>query len=246
MNPCFLIPNYNHGETIAAVAASLAEYDLPLIVVDDGSDAPTAREIDRLAEEFEWISLVRRPQNGGRGAALRDGYFAAAERGFTHALQLDADGQHDAKDVPRLLAAARENPEALVLGRPIFDDSAPAMRMFGRKFSQVLVWLETLSFRIEDPLCGFRVFPLESTLRLLERSPLGNRMDLDPEIVVRLFWEGVPIVSVPTRVQYYEHGVSHFAPAYDSWLIAKAHARLVAGMIPRAPRLLARGWRGSE
>lgn len=240
MNPCLLIPIYDHGSTIGAVVESLAGFGLPCRIVDDGSHAPTRAELDRLEAEHDFVEVTHHERNGGRGAALRTGYRWAHSQGFSHALQLDADGQHDSRDVPRILEAAQKDPGALVLGRPIFDDSAPAIRMFGRKFSQGLVWLETLSFAIEDPLCGFRCFPLAPTVALLERDPLGDRMDLDPEIAVRLYWEGLPIRSVPTRVQYHEGGLSHFAPAYDSWLIAKAHARLVAGMLRRAPALLAR------
>ena len=238
--PCLLIPIYDHGDTIRGVVESLAYLDLPCFIVDDGSASPTRTELDRLERDHDWVHVHHRPQNGGRGAALRTGYRLAWERGFSHAVQLDADDQHDPRDVPRLLEAAQKDPHALVLGRPLFDDSAPALRMFGRKFSQALVWLETLSFDIEDPLCGFRCFPLEETVRLLDRNALGDRMDFDPEIAVRLYWEGLPIVSVPTRVRYHEGGLSHFAPAYDSWLIAKAHGRLVAGMLPRALGLVAR------
>jgi glycosyltransferase involved in cell wall biosynthesis len=245
VKPCLLIPIYDHAETIAGVVASLAHLDLPCLIVNDGSGPRTCEVLRRIEAEHAWVSVVARERNGGRGAALRTGYRVAAERGFSHALQLDADGQHDARDVPRLLEAAQKDPGALVLGRPIFDDSAPALRLFGRKFSQALVWLETLSFAIEDPLCGFRCFPLEPTVRLLGAMPLGDRMDFDPEIAVRLYWQGLPIVSVPTRVRYLEGGLSHFAPWSDSWRIAKAHGRLVAGMLPRAPRLLARHRRHS-
>ena len=240
MRPCLLIPIYDHGDTIRGVVESLAYLDLPLLIVDDGSGVHTRRELELLAEEHDWVDVHRRPYNGGRGAALRTGYRLAFGRGFSHAVQLDADAQHDARDVPRLLEAAQKDPRALVLGRPVFDESAPALRMFGRKFSQGLVWLETLSFAIEDPLCGFRCFPLAATVDLLEDDELGDRMDFDPEIAVRLYWRGVPIVSVPTRVRYHEGGLSHFAPVYDTWLIAQAHGRLVAGMLTRAPSLLAR------
>ncbi|MGH0030628.1 MAG: glycosyltransferase family 2 protein [Myxococcota bacterium] len=241
MKPCLLIPIYDHGETIGGVVESLAYLDLPCLVVDDGSGASTRAELDRLEREHAFVRVHHRAQNGGRGAALRTGYRWAHEQGFSHAVQLDADDQHDPRDVPRLLEAAQKDESALVLGRPLFDESAPALRMFGRKFSQGLVWLETLSMAIEDPLCVFRCFPLAPTVALLDRHPLGDRMDFDPEIAVRLYWEGLPIASVPTRVRYHEGGLSHFAPAYDSWLIARAHGRLVAGMLPRAVGLLRRG-----
>lgn len=243
MKPCLLIPIYDHGETIGAVVAGLARYELPLVIVDDGSGEPTRRELEALASRYPWVELHRRPHNGGRGAALRDGYRHAAKAGYSHALQLDADGQHATEDVPSLLEAARRAPRALVLGRPIFDDSAPRIRLFGRKFSQGLVWLETLSFAIRDPLCGFRCFPLAPTVALLERHPLGDHMEFDPEIVVRLVWKGLPVVNVPTRVVYHEGGLSHYAGVRDTLRIAGVHARLVAGMLPRSPWLIARSLR---
>lgn len=244
MNPCLLIPVYDHGETIGGVVRALSPYRLPLIVVDDGSGEPTRRELDALAALHPWLELHRRPGNGGRGAALRDGYRHAARRGFSHALQLDADGQHDPADVPRLLEAASDRPDALVLGRPVFDSSAPRSRIYGRKLSQVLVWLETLSFAIRDPLCGFRCFPLAPTVALLSERELGDHMEFDPEIAVRLVWRGVPVVNVPTRVVYPSGGLSHFAPVRDTLRIAGVHARLVVGMLPRSPRLIARWSRG--
>ena len=240
MNPCLLIPIYDHGDTIGDVVESLAYLELPCLIIDDGSGEATRAELARIEASHDGVHVERRDRNGGRGAALRTGYRLAASRGFTHAVQLDADGQHDSRDVPRLLEAAQKDPHALVLGRPIFDDSAPRLRIYGRAISQFWVWVETLSFAIEDPLCGFRCFPLEPTLELLEAHPLGNRMDFDPEIAVRLYWQGLRIVSVPTRVRYHEDGLSHFAPAYDSWLIAKAHVRLVGSMLLRAPGLLRR------
>jgi glycosyltransferase involved in cell wall biosynthesis len=209
-------------------------------VVDDGSDEATRRELANISDDHPWVTTERLPENTGRGAALRAGYRRAACLGFSHALQLDADGQHEAADAVRILEAARHHPEALILGRPIFDDSAPAHRLWGRKISQFWVYVETLSFAIRDPLCGFRCFPLEPTLRLLERRPMGDRMDFDPEVAVRLLWEGLEVVNVPTRVRYFEGGLSHFDAYHDSVLIARAHVKLVFGMLPRAPRLLVR------
>ncbi len=235
VNPCLLIPIYNHGGTIGGVLDRLEPMGLPCLVVDDGSDAPTQAVLADLARRFAWLRLDRLPRNRGRGAALRHGYLLAARLHFTHAVQLDADGQHDPADVPRLLAAARDRPEALVLGVPVFEGPVPASRRYGRLLSCFWVWIETLSLDVRDPLCGFRCLPLAPTVALLARTPLGDRMEFDPEIVVRLMWAAVPVVSVPVRVRYFPEGVSHFRLVRDNALISWAHTRLVLGMLRRLP-----------
>lgn len=240
MKPCLLIPIYNHRATIRQVVATLDACALPCLVVDDGSDAGTRAVLDGLAREFPRVFVERLPRNRGRGAALRHGYLAAAAAGFTHVLQLDADGQHDAADAPAFLAAARRQPDALVLGAPHFDETAPRSRRYGRRLSVVSVWVETLSLAVADPLCGFRCVPLAPTVALLARTPLGDRMEFDPELVVRLVWAGVPVVNVPTRVRYYRDGISHFHPLLDNARISWAHTRLVFGMMRRLPAL---AWR---
>jgi glycosyltransferase involved in cell wall biosynthesis len=209
-------------------------------VVDDGSDRETRTTLDRISEELPWVEVLRLPVNRGRGAALRHGYRAAAQRGFSHAVQLDADGQHDPADVPKLLDAARREPEALVLGEPVFDASAPKSRLYGRRLSQLVVWVETLSRSVHDPLCGFRCFPLGPTVRLIERVGLGDRMEFDPVITVRLVWDGLAVVNVPTRVRYFRGGLSHFRLIRDNALITAAYVRLFFGMLVRLPALL---WR---
>ena len=190
MKACVLVPLYDHGEPFEAVAEGLAKLGLPCLVVDDGSAEETRRRLARLLERHAWLEVHRRAVNGGRGAALKTGYRLAAERGFSHAVQLDADGQHDPLDVPRLLDAARARPEALVLGAPIFDASVPKSRLYGRQLSRAMVWLTTASFAVRDPLCGFRVIPLAPTLALLDRAPLGDRMEFDPELVIALCRSG--------------------------------------------------------
>ncbi len=240
MNPCLLIPIYNHRDTIREVVVQLAPLALPCFVVDDGSDTETREVLERIAGEFPWVRIGRLPSNRGRGAALRHGYRLAAQHGFTHAVQLDADGQHDPGDVPAFLAAARRRPGALILGAPRFDRTAPPSRRYGRLLSCFWVWVETLSFDVADPLCGFRCIPLEPAVRLLARTPLGEHMDFDPEIVVRLMWAGVPVATVPTRVRYFPNGLSHFHLLRDNARISWAHTRLVCGMLARLPVLL---WR---
>jgi glycosyltransferase involved in cell wall biosynthesis len=243
VKPCLLIPNYNHGATMPALLETLAPLGLPCLIVDDGSGPETQAMLEELERKHDWVQMHRRPRNGGKGAALRTGFLWAEALGFTHALQIDADGQHAATDVPRLLDAAKSAPRAMVLGVPIFEH-APAGRRYGHWVSCVWVWIETWSFDIRDPLCGLRCMPLDSVLRVLRRTSCGDRMDFDVEIAVRVFWEGAPVLSVPVRVRYFAGGLSHFDLLRDNLRISWAHTRLCLGMLWRWPRLLARslGW----
>lgn len=231
MNPCLLIPCYNHAGPLAAVLARLAEFELPCLLVDDGSEPVAAAALDALAAQHPWVSLLRHPHNQGKGGAVMTGLRRAHELGFSHALQVDADGQHDLTDLPALLAEARQHPAALVSGRPLYDDSVPKGRLYGRYITHVWVWIETLSFAIKDSMCGFRVYPLASTCALLERVALGRRMDFDTEVMVRLHWAGVPMRFVPTRVIYPVDGRSHFRLFRDNLDISWMHTRLVCRLL---------------
>ena len=208
-SPCAVIPIYNHKDTIAATARALRAHGLPVLVVDDGSDAPTRAVLDALAAD-QTIRLLRLPQNQGKGRALTAGFVAAHEAGYTHALQIDADGQHDVADVPRFLAEAKADPRAMVCGKPVYDDSVPRARLYGRYVTHFFVWVETLSLDIQDSMCGFRLYPLAPTRAEIARKPLPARMDFDTEIAVRLYWRGVPVRNLPTRVIYPESGLSHW------------------------------------
>ncbi|MFQ2239958.1 glycosyltransferase family 2 protein [Aeromonas dhakensis] len=231
MNPCILIPCYNHAGPLAAVLARLAEFELPCLLVDDGSEPVAAAALDALAAQHPWVSLLRHSHNQGKGGAVMTGLRHAHELGFSHALQVDADGQHDLTDLPALLAEARQHPAALVSGRPLYDDSVPKGRLYGRYITHVWVWIETLSFAIKDSMCGFRVYPLASTCALLERVALGRRMDFDTEVMVRLHWAGVPMRFVPTRVIYPVDGRSHFRLFRDNLDISWMHTRLVCRLL---------------
>lgn len=231
MNPCLLIPCYNHAGPLAAVLARLAEFELPCLLVDDGSEPVAAAALDALAAQHPWVSLLRHPHNQGKGGAVMTGLRRAHELGFSHALQVDADGQHDLTDLPALLAEARQHPAALVSGRPLYDDSVPKGRLYGRYITHVWVWIETLSFAIKDSMCGFRVYPLAPTCALLERVTLGRRMDFDTEVMVRLHWAGVPMRFVPTRVIYPVDGRSHFRLFRDNLDISWMHTRLVCRLL---------------
>ncbi len=236
-----VIPIYNHKDEIGTTLERLMPHGLPIFVVDDGSDEATQAVLAALAERWSpTMSLLRLDANGGKGAAVMAGLKAALDAGFTHALQIDADGQHDAADVPRFLDAARAAPDAVVLGRPMYDESVPKARLYGRYLTHVWVWIETLSFAIPDSMCGFRLYPLAAVCRLIESVALPTRMDFDIEILVRLSWRALRFVTIPTRVTYAPGGLSHFDVVRDNIRISKSHTRLVAGMLVRSPLLIVR------
>lgn len=238
--PCALIPIYNHKDTIIETVHALRAHSLPVVIVDDGSNEATRDVLNKLAAREAAVQLIRLPRNGGKGRALTAGLIAARDAGYTHALQIDADGQHNPGDVPRFLAAGIAAPQALVCGQPIYDESAPRARLYGRYITHVCVWLETLSFTLRDSMCGYRLYPLEATCAEIDRAPLPARMDFDTEVAVRLIWRGVPVRNLPTRVIYPENGLSHFRMLHDNLRISAMHTRLLLGMLPRAPMLL---WR---
>jgi glycosyltransferase involved in cell wall biosynthesis len=241
LDPVVVIPVYDHPATIGEVVRQVRAHGLPCILVDDGSSAECAAALDALAaSEPQNISLVRLPSNQGKGAAMVAGFRAAAGAGRTHVLQVDADGQHDCGDIPQFLAKARWNPEAVVAGCPIWDDSVPRGRLYGRYLTHVWVWINTLSFDIADSMCGFRLYPLATLIPLLDDVRIGRRMDFDSDVIVRLHWRGVPVLNQPTRVTYPQDGVSHFRLWRDNALISAMHARLFLGMLWRSPLLL---WR---
>lgn len=242
--PCIIIPLYNHGSTLHRTLTGLQPYGVPVIVVDDGSDQATQLTLQQVLKDFRQVRAVRLPQNQGKGAAVMRGFREAIASGYTHALQIDADGQHDLADIPDFLAWAQRYPDALLCGQPIYDASAPASRRYGRLITHVWVWIETLSFAIGDSMCGFRLYPLQPTVHLIDQTAIASRMAFDIEIVVHLYWLGLPILNLPTRVIYPEGGISHFHLWRDNWRISCAHSRLVCGMLLRLPQLLWRKLRG--
>ena len=239
MRIALLIPIHDHGDTIAEVVEGLASAGLPCLIVDDGSGPATQEALEQVAKERPFVEVLRLSSNGGKGAALKSGYRAALARGFTHVVQLDADGQHDPRDVPRFVDALRRATGALVLGVPVFDASAPRVRIYARQISRVLVWLACGSRVVPDPLCGFRGLPLAPVVALLDRVPTGDWMDFDPELAVRLVWDGLDVVALPTRVIYRAGGLSHFSLARDYPRLASLYTRLIAARLGRLPARLA-------
>ncbi len=242
-----VVPVFNHETAVVAVVDALAAHGLFCFLVDDGSSEACRSALERLSlARPDSVSLLRLAVNQGKGAAVMAGARAAYARGFSHVLQVDADGQHDLGDLPVFMALAAENPGSVICGAPRFDASIPFARKYGRLLTSVWVWINSLSLAIEDALCGYRVYPLAALISVLDAARLGRRMDFDPEVLVRLSWAGARVLNLPTRVRYPTDGLSHFRMLQDNWLISLMHARLFFGMLPRAPGLLARklraGW----
>lgn len=236
-----VIPVYNHSLYLPRLVDSIVSMELPCILVDDASNAECAGVIDEIgAKQGERVAIVRHANNQGKGGAVMSGIRHARDLGYTHAVQIDADGQHTVSDTPRLLQLARVNPDALVTGQPVFDESVPKHRLYLRYLTHVMVSVNTLTFRLRDAMCGFRVYPVARTLALDAESPIGRRMDFDIEVLVRLDWAGTPIVLQPTRVQYPLDGISHFQLWADNVRITRMHTRLFFGMLVRSPSLLFR------
>lgn len=240
-SPLVLIPSYNTGPILRATVDAACGAGFPVWVVVDGSTDHSERTLPEPREGFE---ILRLEQNVGKGAAVLHGLRAALERGFSHVLTMDADGQHPAGRIERFMDAGRRHPEALVLGRPVFDSSAPALRVNGRKVSNFWANLETLGWGIDDSLFGMRLYPAHALCQVMEETRFARRFDFDPEVAVRLAWRGVPILNLPTPVRYptmAEGGVSQFRYLRDNTLLTWMHARLLIGFIARFPVLFARG-----
>ncbi len=241
MKTCLIIPIYNHEHAIGKLLSALQPFGLPCLLINDGSSAQCTGVLKDCAKQHAaWLTLIHRAENGGKGAAMLDGFNAALHQGFTHAIQIDADGQHDIQDIPLFLALSRSQPEALIVGNPVFDDSAPKSRRYARQFTNLWIWINTLSFAVQDGLCGFRLYPLNAVQTLMNTTQLARRMDFDIDIIVRLYWQGITIINQPTKVIYPTNGVSHFDVWHDNLSISKIHATLFFGMLKRLPQLLAR------
>jgi len=244
MKTCIIIPVYNHEHAIVKVIEKLKDFQLPCFLVNDGSSIACASVLGECANrESSWVTLLTRHENGGKGAAVIDGFKAAIAQGFTHAIQIDADGQHDVNAIPEFFTASKNYPEAMILGQPVFDASVPKKRLYGRKITNFWIVINTLSFAIADGMCGFRLYPLAAVQQLINSKPIALGMDFDIDIVVRLYWQGVNAINLPTAVNYPLDGVSHFKLWRDNVLISMAHATLFFGMLLRIPCLVMRHWR---
>ena len=238
-----LIPSYNTGPKVyETVQAARAQWN-PVWVVTDGSTDGTPAGLRAMAANDPGLRLFELPANAGKGAAVLHGLQAARAAGFTHALTMDADGQHPAELIPVFMQASMREPSAMVLGRPVFDASAPLLRVRGRRVSNWWTNLETLGAGIADSLYGFRVYPIEDLISVMHRQPWMRRFDFDTEAVVRLAWRGVKPLNLAAPVRYLtaaQGGVSHFRYGRDNLLLTWMHARLMLEFVLRLPGLLLR------
>jgi glycosyltransferase involved in cell wall biosynthesis len=246
-----VIPFYNHAGSIAQVVRDLKplaqQYGARCYLVNDGSGAECEPVLNQLASsESDWLRLISYPVNLGKGGAVMTGMEAAARDGYTHAAQIDADGQHRVADLHTLINLAQQNTRAMITGYAVYDASVPKSRLYGRYATHIWVWINTISLQIRDSMCGLRVYPLNALMQVWRRAGrawllrIGLRMSFDIEILVHLYWHGVRMINVPVPVTYPLDGVSHFKVLRDNVQISAAHTRMFLGMLPRAPGLLLR------
>jgi glycosyltransferase involved in cell wall biosynthesis len=238
-----LIPSYNPGASVYTSVASARRFWNPVWVIVDGSTDGTGAELERLAQQDEGLKVIVFKENHGKGAAVLQGMELALKQGYTHILTMDSDGQHDASMIPAFMELSHQQPAAMVLGLPLFDDSAPSLRVKGRKISNWWANLETCWAGIGDSLFGFRIYPITPLRNIMLSQRWMRRFDFDPEAVVRLCWHGVKPINVPAKVRYLnasEGGVSHFNYWRDNKLLTWMHTRLFFGFVLRLPVLL---WR---
>lgn len=238
--PCAIVPSFNHVRALEHTVRHLLAAGLAVIVVDDGSAPAQAAQIARICAPHRQVALRRHADNRGKGAAIATGLFYARNRGYTHALQVDADGQHDLAQIATLLALGRAHPDALICGVPAYDSSVPRARKIGRWVTHVWVAINTLSPRIIDSMCGFRLYPLAASCAILAQGNYAKAMGFDSEILVRLKWAGTRIVTTNVAVTYPPGNHSNFRLWRDNLDISAMHARLFFGMLRRLPTRL---WR---
>jgi glycosyltransferase involved in cell wall biosynthesis len=242
LNLCVVIPVYNHPDKISSTVATINAAQIPVLIVDDGSETACAQLLDTLAHSFEQVFLLRHSSNCGKGAAVMNGLNWAHKQGYSHVLQIDADGQHNLADIPQFIAAAKQHPDRVISGDRIYIN-APKSRMRARKITDIWVWINTLSLQIKDSMCGYRLYPLQKVMPILQRYSIGKRMSFDTDILVKMVWSGCKVMHIPTEVVYAADIPSHFHMVKDNVRISWMHTQHFFGMLMRLPLLLLRNLR---
>ncbi|MBR5964698.1 MAG: glycosyltransferase family 2 protein [Treponema sp.] len=242
MRQGFVIPVYNHGDTLENVVSALAQYKLPIIVVDDGNDQENKNYIQAVARKYQDITVIENKRNRGKGWSVCRAIKQAHQMGITHLFQIDADGQHDTQATCKdFLEASKANPDALICGVPEFDSSLPPARAKAKKVSNAWTEYTALSKgQIPDGMCGYRIYPVEPFYKICRRAWIDSHMGFDAEILVRMIWADVPVIYKNVRVTYPVGGKSNFRVVRDNIHISFTFARLTIGMWLRYPWLKAR------
>lgn len=209
-------------------------------MVNDASSEDVKSQLVTIADKVPSLTLLHHQQNQGKGGAVQTGLVYAFKQGFEHAIQIDADGQHDLDDIDNMLALSQQQPNRVISGKPVYDESVPKHRYWARYITHFWVVIETISLQLKDTMCGYRIYPLKPTVELIEQVSLGKRMDFDIEVLVRLFWRGIDTDFIDTKVIYPESGISHFRALEDNVRISWMHTKLCVGMLVRLPLLIAR------
>ncbi len=244
-----IVPSYNSGALLERTFKEIMVLWQPVIVVIDGSDDGSDYFLSRSLQNHPMaIKVIKNVHNQGKGAAILKGAIAALQNGYTHALIMDADNQHSADSIFSFMQISLQHPKAMILGDPIFDASAPSLRVQGRKVSNFFVNLETFNWDIHDSLFGMRVYPLTDLIAVMQQTLWARRFDFEPEIAVRLAWRGLPIMNIPTPVRYIDKadgGITHFRYFRDNTLLTWMHIRLLSGFLLRLPNFLARRFKST-
>lgn len=239
-----MIPSYNTGKLLVVTIAEALQEWVPVWVVIDGSDDGSESLLEPLQEQYpDTLTVLKLPKNIGKGAAILEGITQAQAKGFTHVLTMDADHQHAANFIQTFMQRSSENSSAMILGEPVFDDSAPMTRVKGRRISNWWANLETCGWGIHDSLFGMRLYPIQDLMAVMHSTRWARRFDFEPEVAVRMAWRGVPALNIATPVRYIaseEGGVSQFKYGRDNVLLIGMHLRLFLGFLLRLPRLMAR------
>jgi glycosyltransferase involved in cell wall biosynthesis len=235
---CIILPSYNSGSALARTIQAIIPSGVPVWVIIDASTDGSQHALGPMEDSVRVILLST---NGGKGSAVLVGMRAALAAGYTHAVVMDADGQHDVNSLLPFIRISMENADAMVLGVPVFGPDAPPERVNGRRIGNCFANIETHWLGVRDSLFGFRIYPIKQSLRILESIRTARRFDFDTELAVRLVWAGVRPINIETPV-FYPHtndgGVTHFRYLRDNLLLIWTHARLICGMVLRVPRLL--------
>lgn len=222
LKACVLIPTYNNAGTLADVLRDVLQYTSRIIVINDGSTDNTAEILTR----FQQIHVVNYSPNKGKGMALRTGFKEAVKLGYHHAITLDSDGQHYAKDVVEFLSWLEVEPNSLLIGaRNLDQENVPGKSSFGNRFSNFWFWVNT-GIRLQDTQSGYRSYPVS---KLADKKYFTTKYEFEIEVIVRASWSGIAVRGVPVSVYYPkpEERVSHFRPGKDFTRISILNTVLV-------------------